>query len=111
MPADLSHLRQYRHASFLAQRELASLVGLALQNSFSEVESGAKRPGLEVAISCALALDAPIDKLFPRLTYHVTRELIVRARRLLTRLEADGTRPDAAAYLAALINRLNRQLS
>lgn len=106
MTADLNRVRQYRKSVSLAQREAAALVGLEVQNSFSELESGAKRPGLDVAIACALALDVPVNELFPTLAAHVEQDLLARARRLHAELVADPLRQSTAVYLAALIKRL-----
>lgn len=111
MPRRASHLRQYRKATFLAQRELATLVGLATQQALSELESGAKRPGLEVAIACAVALGVPLTDLFPRLAADVQNEMLNRACALYEELASARARREAAVYLAALIERLGNHQS
>jgi transcriptional regulator with XRE-family HTH domain len=111
MPPDLSHIRRYRKSAYLAQRELAVLVGLGSQHAFSDVELGARRPGLDVAIACALALDVPVDQLFPQLALPVEHDMLTRARKLHNEIVSDPTRRGAAAYLAALIGRLTDQIS
>ena len=112
MPLRASRLRQYRKAAFLAQRELASIVGLSTQQAFSELESGAKRPGLDVAIACALVLGVPLTELFPDLASHIEEAMLSRASVLYEELANARARRQAAAYLAALIERLaNNQSS
>ena len=106
MPLRASRLRQYRKRAFLAQRELAVLVGLATQQAFSELESGTKRPGLEVAIACVVALGVPLTELFPKLASRIHEEMLSRANALYERLANVRARREAAAYLAALIERL-----
>jgi len=108
MATDLSRMRQYRKSAALAQRELAAIVGLGSQHAFSDVELGARRPGLDVAIACALALDVPVDQLFPQLVWPVEHDVLVRARKLHDAIVDDPARQSAAHYLAALISRLSQ---
>jgi len=110
MPRPLSRVREYRKSSLLVQRELAALIGFNTQQACSELESGAKRPGLEVAFACAVALGAPLEELFPHLALHIERELLARANALLNTLRSDAGRSDAAAYVSALIKRLTDNL-
>lgn len=111
MPSALCRVREYRKSHLLAQRELATLVGLATQHACSELESGVKRPGLDVAIACALALGVPLDDLFPGVAFHIEQDMLRRARALYRTLRSDHERAQAAAYVAALIKRLAKRLS
>ena len=110
MPRPLSRVREYRKSSLLAQRELAALIGFATQQACSELETGAKRPGLEVAFACAVVLGAPLEDLFPHLALRIERELLARAHALLDALGSDAGRSEAAPYVSALIQRLTNHL-
>jgi len=110
MQRPLSRVREYRKSALLAQRELAALIGFATQQACSELESGAKRPGLEVAFACAMALGVPLEDLFPHLALHIERELLARAHTLLDALRSDAGRSEAAPYVSALIKRLANHL-
>jgi transcriptional regulator with XRE-family HTH domain len=107
----IPRVREYRKSASLAQRELAMLVGLATQHAFSELESGAKRPGLDVAFACALALGVPLDNLFPELATHIEQAMLLRARALLGALQADDRRRQPAVYVANLVRRLSDHLA
>jgi len=111
MTIPLSRVREYRKSASLAQRELAILVGLATQHACSELESGAKRPGLDVAVACALALGEPLENLFPGLAAHIEEAMLQRAKALLDSLEADGRRRQSAAHVAELVRRLAGHLA
>jgi len=111
MPSALCRVREYRKSHLLAQRELAALIGFATQHACSELESGAKRPGLEVAFACALALGVPLSDLFPGVAMHIEQEMLRRAHALYRTLRSDDERAPAAAYVDALIRRLTDQLS
>jgi transcriptional regulator with XRE-family HTH domain len=107
MPSRLTLVRRYRKSHDLAQRELAELVGMISQRSFSEMETGLKRPGLAVALACAIALDVPVSELFPRLAENIEHDVLTRARRLYAELKEHAGHAEAVAYVAALIRRLN----
>ncbi len=99
-------LRKYRKSAHVSQRELALLVGLRTQGVMSEIESGRKRPGVRVALGCAIVFDAPLRDLFPGLYAEIEREVFARANRLHGELAPNGDRPATTAYVGALLSRL-----
>ena len=99
-------LRKWRKSAHLSQRELAYLIGLTSQSLASELETGVKRPGLEAALASATVFDVSVAEIFPGMSMQVDRKVLARALELRRRIEGNAKRAAAAAYLAALISRL-----
>lgn len=104
----VSRIRIHRRSALLAQRELALLIGLTTQHACSELETGMKRPGLDVALACAMALGVPVDELFPELATHIARQMLARALTLHDVLKSDAQRAHSADYIGSLIDRLKQ---
>lgn len=94
-------IRKHRKTLRLSQRELALLVGLKSQGAVSEIEAGRKRPGLGVALACALLFDAALPELFPGLFEHATRALLSRLQ------DAQDNAGNAGASTGAALARLD----
>jgi transcriptional regulator with XRE-family HTH domain len=100
-------IRKYRKSSPFTQRELADLVGMRSQGATSQIEAGHKRPSTRIAIGYEAILGAPLQELFPQLYEEATYNVLINAQILYARIAKDRRRATAAAYLAALISRLD----
>jgi transcriptional regulator with XRE-family HTH domain len=107
MAISYSCLRKFRKFAHLSQRELAFLVGLSSQGQVSEIEAGLKHPSLGVEACCEIVFGAPLRELYPALYARAENELFEHALQLCAKLVADQSREEAAAYIAALISRLD----
>lgn len=101
-----SRIRKYRKIAHLSQRELCVLVGLRSQGDISELESGARRPGLSVALALAMVLNTTVADLFPQLNDGVTKKVLRNTNLALT--AKPGRRLAGRAHMSAVVKKLER---
>lgn len=97
----------YRRRWKLSQRELAELLGIKVQSTFSRVENGERYPRLREALACELLFGVPLRVLFPVQYQTVEEAVMQRAAVLSVKLEG-RTSPASAIkrkFLQALLLR------
>lgn len=106
-----NYIRAHRKRWALTQDELAGLLGLTSQGTISQYEGTEKRPIVEILIGAKTIFNVPCHEMFPRVYEEVERDLVVRAKELLAKLDAgaDPVTFTKRAFLGDLIHRIEKQ--
>jgi transcriptional regulator with XRE-family HTH domain len=84
-------LRLWRRGHALKQKELASLIGIKSLAHVSRIERGIRTPTIEIAIACEILSGQSMRDLFPDTYQAIERETLIRAQRLLDKVEISST--------------------
>lgn len=99
------HLRKFRKSAHLPQSELAHLLGLHSQGQLSDIEAGVKRPGIGVAVACAVIFETSVEEIFPGLVENAEHVALCAAQEILQHNDMHDR--SGECFVAALIQRLS----
>ncbi len=110
MPKSSNYLKAYRRRAHLTQEELSFLLGIKDKSSLSRIESGDRKPSIEMLLLCKHIFGEELTRIYLPITdetKEVAKERIWSLLKHLRPTEKDPPVKRKIEFLEATFNRLS----